>query len=314
MAVSSSVARRWEQFWFADVPPHLYALLRITLGAVGCLTLIGLRHESFWTLDALVASQGAVWIKSIIAAAGGGAIAGRVLYGACLAAFVMMTAGFRTSVAVPLALVALLFQLSWNFLPLSGAHQAMQGVLFCLIWADCGRVWSVDAWLARRQGENAVTASAAASSIAPLRLIRYQVALIYLASGLWKLYSPLWRDGSAVHFVLNNNIFHRFPGVLPPSWDALATIATYATLVWELAFAFMLLYAPLRRLALVFGVLTHLGMLALIEIGPFHFVMLAAYPAFLEPRTVEQLSQRIVAWRSRRRSGGDTVSSPSEAT
>jgi hypothetical protein len=301
---------RGERFWFAPIPPHVYALLRISLGLVGLVTLIGLRNQAFWILDSLVADQGATWLKQMAAAAGLGAIAGRVLYGACIAAFILMTLGFRTSISVPLALVALLVQLSWNFLPLSGAHQAMQGLLFCLIWADCGRVWSVDAWLARRRRD--ASAGAALTSIAPLRLIRYQVALVYLASGLWKLYSPTWRDGTAVHYVLNNNVFHRFPESLPAGWDVLATMATYATLGWELLFAFMLLFAPMRRIVLVLGVLIHLGMLSLIEIGPFHFVMLAAYPAFLDPQTVSRLPQALAGWGVIR--GGESVSPPSAAT
>jgi hypothetical protein len=304
-----AASTRWESFWFTQIPPHIYALLRITIGAVGCVTLFGLRDEAFWSLDGLVAEQGAVWAKETISSAGMGIIAGRVLYLVCMSAFVLMTIGLRSSIAVPLALVALLCQLSWNLLPLSGAHQAMQGFLFCLIWADCGRVWSVDAFLARRRDVAAPRDSS--SYVAPLRLVRYQVALIYLASGLWKLYSPIWREGSAVHYVLNNNVFHRFPDVLPPGWEGLAVLATYTTLVWELMFAFMLLFSPTRRVALALGVMIHLGMLALIEIGPFHFVMLAAYPAFLEPQTISGFRRTLQRMRLGR--GGAAVS-PSAAT
>jgi hypothetical protein len=143
-------------------------------------------------------------------------------------------------------------------------------------------VWSVDAWRAQRNRALPVP-PLDWLPIAPLRLLRFQVSLIYLSAGLWKLYSPLWRDGSAVHYVLNTNIYHRFPDALPPSLDGLTTVLTYATLFWEVAFAFFVLYRPTRKPVLIAGVLFHLGMLASMEVGPFHIVMLSGYVAFLDP-------------------------------
>ena len=141
----------------------------------------------------------------------------------CLASFVAMAVGFASGTAVALALAASLVQLSWNYLPLSGAHHAFQAVLFCLVWADCGAVWSVDAWLARRRDGHVGTVRPPRYPIAPLRLIRVQVALIYLSSGLWKLFNPQWRDGSAVHYVLSNNVYHRFPWGVPQWMEGLTT-------------------------------------------------------------------------------------------
>jgi hypothetical protein len=276
---------RWEHFWFQGIPPHAYAALRIALGLVGTLTLIGLRDlDMFWDPRGLVPAEGLIAVKTWVLAHGLERWAAGSLYAICLGAFVAMTVGYRSAFAVPFAFVCLLVQLSWNSLPLSGAHQAMQGFLFCLAWAECGAVWSVDAWLARRRTPNQRIEPA---SIAPLRLVRYQVALIYLGSGLWKLFDPLWRDGSAVHYVLNSNVFHRFPAASWPEWMTMS--ATYATLTWELAFAVLILHPATRVVALLAGVLLHLGMLVLIEIGPFHFVMLASYMAFIDPHVVARL-------------------------
>jgi len=283
--------RGWERFWFEGVPPHVYSFLRIALGSVALVTLLGLNDiTTFWDAGGLVPSEGASSIKQWVSSHALGAPAGLALYVGCLTSLVLMTVGFQCSLTVPLALVSLLAQLSWNYLPLSGAHAAIQVLLFCLVWADCGAVWSLDSWLARRARHEKPTPLA---SIAPLRLFRYQVALIYFASGLWKLYNPLWRDGSAVHYVLNNNVYHRFPDLLSPGLEGLATVATYTTVLWELGFGIALLYRPTRRLALAAGVVIHLSMLILMEIGPFHFVMLAAYPAFLDPASFPNWSRRV---------------------
>lgn len=298
----TELLQRWEEFWFAEVPPHTYALLRIAFGAVGCITLIGLGDLStFWFLDGLVPlNVGAMSLKQYLFAHGLGDPAGVALYALTVVAFIAMMIGLQTRLAVPTALFTSLLHVSWNYLPLSGSDAALRVFLFCLVWTDCGSVWSVDAWLAARR-DGAARTPLEKVSMAPLRLIRFQIALIYLNAGLWKIFSPLWRSGSAVHYVVQSNVYRRLPDGMPPQFDQFVTLLTYGTLAWELTFAFMLLFAPTRRIALILGVLIHLGMMATIEVGPFHLMMLASYIAFLQPETVSTLPVRLGSMIRRRR-------------
>jgi hypothetical protein len=292
---------RWERFWFATIPPHIYALLRIAFGVVGCVTLFGLRDlPTFWFLDGLVPLDvGAVALKQYLIVHGWTHAAGTVLYVSTVLSFLAMTVGVQTHVAVPAALFTSLMQVAWNYLPLSGADAAMRVFLFCLVWSDCGSVWSVDAWLARRHAD-ALASAAPSSSVAPLRLIRFQVALIYFNAGIWKLFNPHWRDGTAVHYVVQSNVYRRLPHGVPLAFDQLVSLLTYATLAWELTFALLLLSSRTRKVALIAGILIHLGMWSTIEIGPFHFVMLASYVAFLEPSLVSRLPARFTSVLGRR--------------
>ena len=102
-------------------------------------------------------------------------------------------------------------------------------------------------------------------------------------SGISKLAYPVWRDGAAVHYAVNLNIFHRFPWPLPPSLDWATTIATYVTLVWEITFPVMMLSRVTRPFALLLGIALHAGMWSTLELGPFSFMMIASYLAFLDP-------------------------------
>ena len=276
----------WERFWFSAIPPHIYSLLRIVFGSLGCVALLGVSELSaFWDLDGFTSSQPWYAFKSFLVERGLASSAGRVLYAVSMAAFVAMAIGYRSGAAVPLAFAAALAQMSWSAFPLSGAHSVMLGMLFCLMWADCGAVWSLDAWL--RRSHQTGSSPAITDVIAPLRLMRFQVAVIYLNTGLWKIFSPVWRDGSAVHYVLNQNVFQRFAADrLPASLDWIGTVLTYTTLVWEIAFAGMILFRPTRALALGVGILIHLGMLFSIDVGLFSLMMLASYIAFLSPERV----------------------------
>ena len=130
--------------------------------------------------------------------------------------------------------VLALLQASWNAVPLSSAAGVFRVFLFCLVWVDCGRVWSVDRWLARRRGA-VEPVSEPALPIWPLRLLRFQVCLIYLNSGVWKLFGAPWRDGTAMYYALSHSQFGRFPSP-PEMLDPVLALGTYAVLLWELAF------------------------------------------------------------------------------
>jgi hypothetical protein len=269
---------RWERFWFEPIPPHVYALLRIVFGALGCIGLLCLLDfRTFWDLDGLVPLTTWEAVKTSARSYDLGAVVGRAIWLGSFASFLGMAVGYRSGVSVALSFASALIQSSWNSLPLSGAHAVLVGMLFCLLWADCGAVWSVDA----RWAKHAVPAP---YPIAPLRLMRIQVAVIYLNTGLWKIFSEYWRDGSALHYVLNENLFQRFSvDALPPQLDWLMTVGTYLTLTWEIAFPALLLFRRTRLLALGLGVLLHLGMLFSIDVGLFSFVILATYISFLDP-------------------------------
>lgn len=292
MTIVRKLSDGWLNWWFTPIPPYIYALLRITLGTAACIVYL-YRSDvgALWDPTGLVRTDaGASAIKQWLVAHALGGLAGVALFSGCLAILVAMTVGLYSRITVPLALAVTFVQLRWNPLPTTGADNVLRALLFCLMWTDAGRVWSLDAW---RSGLQRTLPPAGA--IAPLRLMRFQIALIYFSAALHKLASPSWRDGSAVYYVLNSNVHQRFGYFVPSNLEWLATTATYLTVFWELSFALLILLPIGRAVAIWLGVLIHLGMFALMEVGPFHLVMLASYPAFLRPDTVERLARRFGA-------------------
>lgn len=263
----------------AQIPGYSYALLRIVLGAVGLLSLVGLTPIAlYWPLDGLSPLPGdGVGIRAWIAARGLGSLAGTALFVWLLGSFGAMTLGIFSDFAVFMSFVGLVAQTHWNDLPLSSAHQVMTVLLFCLLWANTGTVWALDA----RDGQSPLRQAAW-----PLWLMRCQVAIVYLSSGLFKLSYPTWRDGTAVHWALNLNAFHRFPWPLPPSLAPLEVFLTWATLLFELGFWVLILFRRTRVLALVAGIALHVGLFATLELGPFSLLMIASYICYLDPERV----------------------------
>jgi hypothetical protein len=274
----------WQRFWFAPAPPHIYAVLRIAFGGLGLVHLVAMSDiAAYWAPDGILPFASHHELSARLLAGGYGLGFGAMLWIADVACFAAMTLGFATNIAVPGSFVASLLEVRWNRLPLSAAFQLYINVLFCLLWANCGRVWSIDAMRARAQRapDN--------ESMLPLRLIRFQLALLYLTSALWKLRDPIWRDGSALHYILSSPVYTRFPGGPPPELERVLPAITYAVLGWELAFAFLLLNRRTRIFVLVSGIIMHIGMWVFLEIGPFTPVVLVCYLAFLDPVWVASL-------------------------
>jgi len=294
--------KRLDRFWFDDVPPHVYALVRIAFGALGLIEVLGPWPLSmFWPLDGIVPLPGGGFgIRAVLLDHGLGAAAGYALVLALASSFAAMCVGLMSGAAVSAAFLGSLIQMHWNPLPLSSAHQVLVVMLFCLLWADTGSVWSVDAWRRDRRVGEAQECAAGwhTQPIWPLRLMQCQVAIIYASSGLWKLFGPVWRDGSGVYYALSNNVFHRAPQAIPAGAATMMSVFTYGTLLFELAFPLLMLTKPTRRLAFAAGIALHVGLCIALELGLFSWLMIASYLAFLDPKRVCRFVTRIGTKRS----------------
>ena len=123
----------------------------------------------------------------------------------------------------------------------------------------------------------------------PLWLMRWQVAIVYLSSGLYKFAYPMWRDGTAVHWAMNLNAFHRFPWPWPVAAAPLEAFLTWSTLLFELTFWLLVIFRRTRPLALIGGAALHAGLFATMELGPFSFLMVASYVCYIDPERTKNL-------------------------
>lgn len=145
----------------------------------------------------------------------------------------------------------------------------------------------------------------------PRALIVFQLLLMYTLTGVQKVGHSWTPFGgyTAMHYVLNDPTWLRTDlGALPWSSDLLARVATFVTWHWEqlsflLFFHWYYRYAnhssqhvfartfrrcDLRAPWALIGVVMHLGILALLDVGPFSLVSLAYYVCLWGPQAVER--------------------------
>jgi hypothetical protein len=283
----NAIVRAWERFWFQGIPAATYAALRILFSVVAIANLVSYTPVSeYWPIDSIAPIPGGgVGLRSWLAAHGLGTVGGELYFWVLLLAFVALALGFWTRVAVVVCFAGTIGQKSWNHLPLTSSVEVITVVLFCLLFVDSGAAFSLDA---RRRPRRETEAP-----IWPMRLIQFQVSLLYLNAGLWKLSHPLWRDGTALHYAISHNIFHRFPFPIPEGAAPFLAFGTYATLAWEIGFAFLVWNRWTRYPVLIAGVLIHAGIFVGMEVGSFSWVTLATYIAFLNPWTVASFLERL---------------------
>jgi HTTM domain len=302
----------WKRHWFSEVPPQVFAAFRIAVGVAGCLTMFGLLDvRLLLSTDGIMppVGQGFLGIRAAIDRAGLGLAAGWAIWSASVFVYLALVVGWRTNVMSLLAFMASWALIWWNPLPLSAAPHLLHSLTLYLVVSETGLVWSMDAWrAAKRRRPIAPTPQ----PVWPLRLLQYQLSVMYAAAAMYKLLDPAWRDGTALHYILNYNAFQRIPGQVPPSLDPLLAWLGYTTLAWEALFPLAMLTRTAKRLFVLTGVGMHLGMGALLDLGPFTPTVLAAYFAFIDTedaRAIAALWARVTK-RAPRQSGGAQVATP----
>lgn len=167
------------------------------------------------------------------------------------------------------------FVLSTSFANLNynidNAGDTVRGIiLFYLAIAPCGAVWSVDAWRSRRPGPVFIYPW-------PLRLLFLQMILIYWANGLHKLVGRDWQHGDSLYYVLADATLSRWSAAQfqLPYW--LTRLMTWTVLTWEVSLPALLVWRPVRLVALCFGALFHVGIWVTMELGFFPPYMLCLY-------------------------------------
>ncbi len=176
----------------------------------------------------------------------------------------------------------------------NGGDDTLQVALFLLLLSPCGEALSLDAWRRRRQG--LVTGPVWVKPWS-LRLIQLQLCLIYCTTGLVKLqgthwmqgpfldwFQGTWWDGKSIHYVFNITnrsrwAYAQFP---VPLWITMPM--TYASVWWECLFPLLMLNRWTRRLALTMGVLFHVGISVVIEVGFFGFYTISFYGVWTSDR------------------------------
>ena len=123
---------------------------------------------------------------------------------------------------------------------------------------------------------------------------------IYGSTGWHKLI--LEHEGWFSGEILSLHVLHRYFGMTPAGiWASahpwIMIPASWFTLAFECGFPLLIWWRRTSHWVLLGGVLMHIGILLMMNVGPFSYVAIAAYPALLHPETARAWWER---WQQRR--------------
>lgn len=292
-----SLARAWNEFFFAPQLPYPVAVFRILYGLMVVADLVLLRPDwqtwfgprglvTLGTMQKLepgarinvfaILPQTAFWTDAV--------------FWVLLISAAMLTVGFltRANSIVVWILVASIHQR--NLLITNSGDTVMRVTGFFLMFAPAGAVYSVDRWLRRRRGREG--AEIAPRSPWAQRMIQIELSLVYLMTFWTKSMGPSWVDGTALHYVHHLDQFRRFP--MPAFFldPLMVKVETWGTLAVEFALGALVWFKELRYKVLLAGLLLHLSLEYAMNVPLFQWIMLSTMVTFVYPADVV----RAVEW------------------
>jgi hypothetical protein len=113
-----------------------------------------------------------------------------------------------------------------------------------------------------------------------LRLIQWQLAIVYAVTVWLKLPDPYWRNGEFMSYFMMS-IFSRVPSPVWAEWGRASALSSWASLLFETTIPVLLFTTRGRRLGIWCGILLHGGIAVASTIGMFSLCMIPLYAAFL---------------------------------
>ncbi|QUC55532.1 HTTM domain-containing protein [Streptomyces sp. A2-16] len=232
-----------------------------------------------------------------------------VCYALALVTSALFMLGWRTrAVSVLFAVVVASFHARAIFMTDGGDNLILLMALY-LVFTACGRRWSLDA---RR---TCLRASAGTTPRTPMALgaeelwrfretltavlhncgmfvIAAQVCFLYGSAGLYKVQGNSWGNGTALHYVLNLDLFRPWPelSLMVDEHDVMISIACYLTVLLQVAFPFVL-FGRLKYPVLTMLLGMHLGIAVIMGLPLFSGAMIIADAVFLPDRFYRSLGR-----------------------
>ncbi|MFF1717591.1 HTTM domain-containing protein [Streptomyces sviceus] len=253
-------------------------------------------------------------------------------YALALVTSALFMLGWRTrAVSVLFAVVVASFHARAIFMTDGGDNLILLMALYLVLTA-CGRRWSLDARRTRLQTSTGKTARSTAAPEADefrhrlgssqrtltavlhncgMFVIAAQVCFLYGSAGLYKAQGGSWGNGTALHYVLNLDLFRPWPelSLMADEHDVLIAVACYLTVLLQVAFPFVL-FGRLKYPVLTMLLGMHLGIAVLMGLPLFSGAMIIADAVFLPDRFYRSPG-RLWPRTSRRPDAGKTAAAPS---
>jgi Vitamin K-dependent gamma-carboxylase len=191
-----------------------------------------------------------------------------------------------------MALLAYLFAVSYAHRVTPGAYFGLDKIncmlALYLIVGPCGARYSIDRlWRLRRGAPTEVPPSVSANLA--IRLIQVHMCVIYLFSGIGKLFGYQWVAGEASWLSFALLEYQSLDMTWLGNYPKLLNLMTHVTVFWALTYCALVWPRLTRPFVLVMAVFIHGGIILFLGMPTFGLVMLIGNLAFISPKTIRKV-------------------------
>jgi hypothetical protein len=288
MLTWNHVATAWNGFFHAPEPPTALALFRIAFGLLLIVNSLLLWKD----LARYFGPRGLVSAEQFARAYGQSRFTlcnllphtmGTVtlLLAVHLVAACGLSLGLWTRASAVLAFVTLVSLHHRNPCVLHSGDTLQRLLLFLLVFSHAGDALSADVLLAGGSWSDAV--SPTPSDPWCQRLMQLQVSIVYLRTAWWKLQGQTWINGTAAYYPAQLEAFARFPIPRLLLSRFFTAIATWGTLLVEIAMGTLVWFRECRLPVLLSGCALHLLLEYSLNLQLFGWTMVVTYLLFVDP-------------------------------
>lgn len=220
-------------------------------------------------------------------------------YWSLIVLVLLFLVGYKTRFVTPVMLLFWIGLQSNSMLVTNGGDTIFRITLSFLIFANLSKHWSVDAWLQKRRGHRKSFTQkhfpvplwlGSGLHNTALMLCCYQIMLIYVNSGIFKLMGKEWLEGSAFYYSLNLDAFQVVPLLSELAWQFTPAVlaATWVSTYVQLLFPVLLLWRYTRYLSLVLLLGMHIGIGFFMGLWSFSLAMIALDMLFVRDSSWEK--------------------------
>ncbi|MBI3416993.1 MAG: hypothetical protein HY043_17010 [Verrucomicrobia bacterium] len=213
------------------------------------------------------------------------------LYSCLLLLILLFILGCATLLLTPVLLLFYLYFFLLNLAVKDSAYDRLNLIfLFISCFAELDAAWSLAPTFVKHPGQIKLITPWAA------RLIGWQLCLLYLGAGLWKLHSPQWHESQFMYWTLigvwASELSFWFVNLGWPMW--FYGLIGWSVIVFELAAPLTFHLRSTLKATIVLGILFHVGIAVFLNIPEF-FNCVAAYALFWPPDELAKLGDKVAS-------------------
>lgn len=222
---------------------------------------------------------------------------GMAVFGIGLLVTVLFTVGLFTRLSTVAFYIFTWSLYCRNEWVLDGGDNLLYLLAFYMMFADCGRYFSIDSALSANNPKRPPSQFASLLHNVAVFAIVMQLCIVYFTSAFYKIQGHMWQDGTALYYILRTAEFNlTLLGKSIYANSSVVSLLTYATIIFQIGFPFLIWNRYAKVVVFCGALCLHLSIAFVMGLFWFSMVMISAELAIFSDSDYVAFSNVVKEW------------------